>query len=117
MRESVLGKTTRCAEDEGEATDYLPLIVVQSGQRHQTASYSPKMASLHFCTSGSEMPLTEESSLYKKPYPPSSLHSVSTANTLFSALYLQPLPLASRISSLDYYRLYHSRLLHFLAML
>ena len=36
---------------------------------HQTASYSPKMAPLHFCTSGSEMPLTEEPGLYKRPYP------------------------------------------------
>ena len=36
---------------------------------HQTASYSPKMAPLHFCTSGSEMPLTEEPGLYKRPCP------------------------------------------------
>src|SRR5437763_3990017 len=32
---------------------------------HQTVSYSPKMAPFHFYTSGSEMPLTEEPSLYK----------------------------------------------------
>ena len=66
---------------------------------HQTASYSPKMAPLHFCTSGSEMPLTEEPGLYKRPCPPSPSHSVSTTNTLSGALCLRPLPSASRTSS------------------
>jgi|ERR1700722_8110135 hypothetical protein len=40
---------------------------------HQTASYSPKIAPLHFCTSGSEMLLTEEPGLYKRPCPPLTL--------------------------------------------
>ena len=69
---------------------------------HQTASYSPKMAPLHFCTSGSEMPLTEEPGLYKRPCPRSPSHSVSTTNTLSGALCLRPLPSASRTSSLSH---------------
>jgi hypothetical protein len=62
---------------------------------HQTASYSLKMTPLHFCTSGSEMPLTEESGLYKRPCLRSPLYSVSTTNTLSGALCLRPLPSAS----------------------
>jgi hypothetical protein len=84
---------------------------------HQTASYSPKMAPLHFCTSGSEMPLTEEPGLYKRPCPRSPSHSVSTTNTLSGALCLRPLPSASRTSSLDYYRPHHPRPSHLLAVL
>ena len=81
---------------------------------HQTASYSPKMAPLHFCTSGSEMPLTEEPGLYKRPCPRSPSYSVSTTNTLSGALCLRPLPSASRTSSLDCYRPHHPRLSHLL---
>jgi hypothetical protein len=84
---------------------------------HQTASYSPKMAPLHFCTSGSEMPLTEEPGLYKRPCPSSPSHSVSTTNTLSGALCLRPLPSASRTSSLDCYRPHHPRPSHLLAVL
>jgi hypothetical protein len=84
---------------------------------HQTASYSPKMGPLHFCTSGSEKPLTEEPSLYKRPCPPPLSHSVSTANTLSGALCLRPLPSASRTSSQDCYRPYHPRPSHLLAVL
>ena len=69
---------------------------------HQTASYSPKTAPLHFCTSGSEMPLIEEPGLYKRPCPRSPSHSVSTTNTLSGALCLRPLPSASRTSSLSH---------------
>ena len=66
-------------------------------------SRSPK-APLHFRTSGSEMPLTDEPGLYKRPYPRSPSHSVSTTNTLSGALCLRPLPSASRTSSQDCYR-------------
>src|ERR1700733_11569287 len=83
---------------------------------HQTASYSPKMASLHFCTSGSEMPLTEEPGLYKRPCPRSPSHSVSTTNTLSGALCLRPLPSVSGTSSLDCYRLHHPYPSHLLAV-
>jgi hypothetical protein len=75
---------------------------------HQTASYSPKMAPLHFCTSGSEMPLTEE---------PGLTFYVSTTNTLSGALCLRPLPSASGASSLDCYRPYHPRPLYLLVVL
>jgi hypothetical protein len=61
----------------------------------QTASYSPKMTPLYFCTSGSEMPLTEEPGVYKRLSPRSPSHSVSTTNTLSGALCLRPLPSAS----------------------
>jgi hypothetical protein len=79
---------------------------------HQTASYNPKMTPLHFCTSGSEMPSTEEPGLYKRPCPRSPLYSVSITNTLSGTLYLRPLPSASGTSSLDYYRPHHPRPSH-----
>jgi hypothetical protein len=75
---------------------------------HQTASYSLKMAPLHFCTSGSEMPLTEEPGLYKRRCLRSPSHSVSTTNTLSGALCLRPLPSASRMSlSMEMHRERH----------
>ena len=83
---------------------------------NRNASYSLKMAPLHFCTSGSEMPLTEESGLYKRPCLRSPLYSVSTTNTLSGALCLRPLPSASGTSSLDCYRPYHPRLSYLLAV-
>ena len=79
--------------------------------------YGPKMAPLHFCTSGSEMPLTEEPGLYKRPCPRSPLPSVSTTNTLSGALCLRHLPSTSRTSSLDCYRPHHPRPSHLLAVL
>src|SRR5436309_14007230 len=75
------------------------------------------MAPLRFCTSGSEMPLTEEPGLYQRPCPRSPSHSVSTTNTLSGALCLRPLPSTSRTSSRDCYRLHHPRLSHLFAML
>jgi hypothetical protein len=148
MRESVLGKTTRCAEDEGEAASYLcsckaaraapnrrrlqhnatswdngcqkpplltPFLTPVAPRRardrvpsilalgpfftrlrfhaaRKRASHplpspfhipvvtkpqvtAPKIALLHFCTSGSEMPLTEEPGLYKRPCPRSPLYN------------------------------------------
>ena len=75
------------------------------------------MAPLHFCTSGSEMPLTEEPGLYKRLCPRSPSHSVSTTNTLSGALCLRPLPSASRTSSRDCYRPHHPRPSHLLAVL
>jgi hypothetical protein len=55
-----------------------------------------------YSTSGSEMPLTEEPGLYKRPCPRSPSHSVSTTNALSGALCLRPLPSASRTSSLSH---------------
>jgi hypothetical protein len=92
---------------------------------HQTASYSPKMAPLHFCTSGNEMPLTEEPGLRKvsgtfswseRPCSRSPSHSVSTTNTLSGALCSRPLPSASRTSSRDCYRPHYPRPSHLLAV-
>ena len=44
----------------------LPLPPQRTGC-HQTASCSPKMAPLCFCTSGNELRLTEEPGLYQRP--------------------------------------------------
>jgi hypothetical protein len=76
-----------------------------------------KMAPLRFCTSGSEMPLTEEPGLYQRPCPRSPSHSVSTTNTLSGALCLRPLPSASRTGSRDCYHPHHPRPSHLLAVL
>jgi hypothetical protein len=57
---------------------------------HQTASYSLKIAPLHFCTSDSEMPLTEEPGLYKRSCPRSLSYSVSTTPVRYTPTVVWP---------------------------